>query len=447
MVPCKSCHTPNSLDSTFCKKCGTSISAEDLKEATVKLDKLVEEGNTLFNAGRTDEALAIAESAVLANPSSSAALSLKALCHERRGEFAEALDCADKLVELNPDSEFDKIRRSTLRQKLQSDLRVPPGPDKGLAIMAAVASVVLVICIGVLLAKLKNSNDGERLASNGNETFVTGTQPNLSGTSNTVTKTPTDNSNPQTTSGGSTEPSGAPAKETTPTPAAGKPSPEPKTDESKPIDPNATDTLPKPDNNGGFVVTPVHPPTTDVSTNPVATPKKAEGEEPTRRTTSTDPAPITNPVDPSPAPTEDPGQVQITVHPASVRNTGTRPRGGTSGQTGGGGSTSSNPEESRIGGNGLQALIRVGSQQFQLGNYAGAAKSYDQAVRNGGDPIILNRRLAQAYERIGRNSDAVEAYRRCIAAIDSELNSGRGNRTRLSSTRDLCLQAIKVLGG
>jgi tetratricopeptide (TPR) repeat protein len=92
-------------------------------------------------------------------------------------------------------------------------------------------------------------------------------------------------------------------------------------------------------------------------------------------------------------------------------------------------------------------LQRVGTEQYQLGNYAAAARSYEQAVREGGDAIVLNQRIGQSYSRLGRNSEAAEAYRRCIAACDAAIASGRGNRGRQESVKATAEQALKVLQG
>jgi hypothetical protein len=179
--------------------------------------------------------------------------------------------------------------------------------------------------------------------------------------------------------------------------------------------------------NGSLEIKPIEPTVpSDLTTKPKLPStgnqdKPGSGDDPTFSGPT-----ITNP--PAEKPKEDAGVMMISV----------RSGGGASRTVGG-----SEP----IGGNGLQALLRVGSQQYQMGNFAGAAKSYEQAVRAGGDAIILNRRLGQAYERLGRNSDAADAYRRCISAIDSAISSGRGNKDTLTSTREVCEQALKVLQG
>ena len=141
MVTCKHCSSPNTLDSKFCRRCGTVIPIPELEEAQVKLDVLVAEGVAAFNAGRTDEALAIAETALASNPRMVNALSLASDCHARRQEFARALEYADQIVDQNPDSELDRIKRNQLRTQLEKTLEVPAGPDKRMALAAALAGM------------------------------------------------------------------------------------------------------------------------------------------------------------------------------------------------------------------------------------------------------------------------------------------------------------------
>lgn len=435
MLSCKNCQTPNGLDSTFCKRCGAAISEADLTEAKARLEKLVEEGNTLFNAGRTDEALAIADAAVVENPSSTSAWSLRLLCHERRGEIAAALECADRLVELNPDSDFDKIRRATLRQKLETDLHVPPAPDRKLALIGGAAAIVLVLCVGAIVARMSNNTSKSSTAMvnrstvpNANDYYpqtatVLSQGPQVSNSAPSASNTPAENhstaSQPE-----SNEPSNVGShvgsihapKLTVPPEGGG---------------------LPLPTNSGDpVVVSPLHPDVTGLNSGTSVTPE-SNVSTPKTNTHSIDPAPPGPGTDPAPptnaAPKqEDPGTIEI-----NVRHSGS---GSARPSMNGGGETS-------VSGNGVEALTRAGAQQYQIGNYAGAARSYEQAIRGGGDAITLNRRLAQSLQAMGRSGEAADAYRKCINAIDNALAAGRGNKESLTSTRDLCQQALKVLPG
>src|ERR1043165_53405 len=110
MISCKNCTAQNSLDSTFCKRCGANLPDDEVKLAKEKLEAVVADGYKIFSTGRTDEAMQIAETAVQAHPSSTAGLSLKAMCHERMGQISEALDCHEKVLDIDPDSMIDKIK-------------------------------------------------------------------------------------------------------------------------------------------------------------------------------------------------------------------------------------------------------------------------------------------------------------------------------------------------
>jgi hypothetical protein len=423
------------LDSKFCKRCGAEIPADELAEGQAKLDRLIEEGNSLFNQARIEEALAVADAAVASNPSSVSALSLKALCHERRGEIAEALEVADRIVELNPDSDFDRIRRSALRQKLQAEYHLADVPDRRVAVLGAVGAIVLVVCTGVFFAHMLNTAtpraaDTSVVASNqalgapvtsltspmttgpSGGTGAGGQAPSSTGGDNATVhddKIANDDGADRTQA----DPGRVP-----PLRSRGR-NDEPPTG----IAPDS----PLPQVNGGTLGVPPVSPQVDL-TQVAPTANNHAGDD------NVEPAPKPGPSPTSPPPsTPDDSVIEIKTHPSAGGATRKVFSGSQSGPT--------------ISGTGLQALLRVGSQQFELGNYEAAARSYEQAIQNGGDSIVLNRRLGQAYQRLGRSSDAAEAYRKCISAVDSALASGRGSRESLMSTRDVCQQELKVLGG
>jgi tetratricopeptide (TPR) repeat protein len=437
MVSCKHCSTQNSLDSTFCKRCGTSIDETALEEAKTKFDGLIEEGNGLFNAGRTEEALAVADACVTANPSSVPALSLKALCHERKHEIAEALECAERIVDLNPDSELDKIKRNALRTRLQADLRPVEEPDRRMALAGAFAVIVLVGCIGLGIWRITSTSTPTSVAMNDSSTIEgagtggfqnpgtanMGTQASNAATdpNQSVASTPNDGLNRQPGPGDvppinnaqPQNPAGNARRETPYTPPVRVPN---------------LDSLPS----TGGSVEPVRPEfeiRPEGGSSEPARPTPPQG----RNTQPEDPQDLTGPKEEAPKKTEaeDTGVIEI-----SVRGGAPAPRGNEAPR----GTTPINE-------NGLETLMRVGSQQYQIGNYSAAARNYEQAVRSGGDAIILNQRLGQAYERLGRTSEAADAYRRCIAACDAAMAGGRGDRSRLEQRKATAQQALKVLQG
>ena len=98
-------------------------------------------------------------------------------------------------------------------------------------------------------------------------------------------------------------------------------------------------------------------------------------------------------------------------------------------------------------GNGLEALQRTARQQYQLGKFADAARSYEQMLRYGGDAGSTNQRLGQCYEKLGRAAEAGTAYSRAIGALELSLKAGKGDPTRTKSALDACRQALKIVQG
>jgi hypothetical protein len=100
-----------------------------------------------------------------------------------------------------------------------------------------------------------------------------------------------------------------------------------------------------------------------------------------------------------------------------------------------------------INANGLDAMVRSARGQYQVGNYQTAANTYERALKAGADPATVNQRLGQCYEKLGRNSDAADAYSRAIAALQNQINGGKGNKDRLLAALDSSRQALKNLQG
>jgi len=100
----------------------------------------------------------------------------------------------------------------------------------------------------------------------------------------------------------------------------------------------------------------------------------------------------------------------------------------------------------RIDGNGVQALVRTANAQYEIGNHAQAANTYERALKAGGDPGMVNQRLGQAYDRMGRKGEAIAAYDRSIAALEAAIASGKGDTSRLKNALDSAKQARKAAG-
>lgn len=406
MLACKHCSTQNSLDSTFCKKCGTAVPADQRREATLELDKLVGEGLAALNEGRTSEALAIAGSAIATDPTHLGALHLKSAAHERRGEIADALESAERIVELNPDSELDRIKRNGLRTSLLN-ASAPVQPDRRIAFAAAAAAVVLVACAGILVARRPAA--GPAVAS----TAPVGP----------VVETPVASTSQQAASvaTNATAPTSAPASIV----PAERTAVVNETREPTLVS-NPGNTLPAADGNGN-PEGPIVPPT-EINLPPAKSPTTPFTKKSPVTTPEGDPPPVV--IDPTGdrKKDDDPGQIEIQVSGGSKRA--------------GGGTIV--PETHT---NGAVAYARVGTERFELGDYAGAAANLEKAVASGGDAVELNRRLAQAYSRLGRNSEAAAAYERCRSAAAAALASGKGDKERLQAARDAAEAGLRTVKG
>ncbi len=409
MVACEQCSTLNSLDSTFCKRCGATLNQEAIADAKVRLEDVIAQGNVALNADKVDEALAIADTAVATDPTSIAALALKSACHERRGEIPEALECAEKIVELNPDSDLDKIKRNQLRSALMSAATHAGAPsDKKAALVGAFATVVLVCCAGAFILIQRNKSP---------ETVALKTEP-------------------------------------LPTPQIQTPAPQPETAKTETKStPQTNEVKPEASDAGAA---------TRIQDQPVLPPARLElpgvpGTFPYRDTTRNNQAESNsdrdrqvdnsnrdevkpkkhNDVDTEPGP-------EVTVTPPQKENTGTieiTTHTGSSRPVNGG----SDNVESTAGG--AAALTSTANQRYLVGNFSGAVDLFEKAIRAGGDATVLNQRLGQSYEKLGKRSEAVNAYTRAIRACEGAISSGRGNRSTLEARLEACRTAIKVING
>ena len=83
MVACPKCALNNTIDSAFCRKCGYALPQDLVAESQEKLKELVNKGMTSFNDGNTEEAMGIAEHAVMANPAYPEGHALAGRCSAR----------------------------------------------------------------------------------------------------------------------------------------------------------------------------------------------------------------------------------------------------------------------------------------------------------------------------------------------------------------------------
>jgi tetratricopeptide (TPR) repeat protein len=412
MVSCTQCNTHNSLDSAFCKKCGATLDADAISLATEKLAATIADGNRLFGTGRTDDALMVAETAIASNPRSAAAISLKGMCLERKGLLAEALECFERVVDIEPDSTLDKLKVNDLKNLLVVEkLQVKQGPDRKVALVGAFAAVVLVISGGAMFAKAnaKEAPDASKLLAmnepaNEVRTFGDVMPKDLGG------------QNPNSTQSQQQPQIQQPAQENSLDGTAPVQN-QPRERERISLPRYANGPLPSPESG---IQGPIGPVKVEIPEGGL--PNVGGGSTRQAITRDPDPTPTTNTTPPQPPandpPKNDPGIIEIEVS-----------KGGN--KVGGSGEVAPT-------GNGRTALIATARSQMMSGNYGGAASTYERALRAGADPASTNQRLGQCYAQMGRNGDAVAAYTRAAAAFEKAGNA---------QGAEACRQAVKVLGG
>ena len=414
MVSCKQCNILNSLDSAFCKKCGATLDPIDIAIASEKLATMVADGNRLFADGRTEDALMVADTAIASNPSSAAAVSLKGMCLERKGMIAEALECFERVVELQPDSTLDRLKVNDLKNILVVEkFEVKQAPNRRLAAVAALAVIVLFVSVGAIVAKLNQKGteiDPKLLAmntpSNDVKTFGDLASQTPANQPLAQPQNQPDNAAPSPLQNPVNDPANRPTQR-----------------ENLNLPRYTGGGMPRPDESGiSGQIGPVRveipsgglPSATNTSRPPTSQPLTRDPDPTTIEPPKIDP---TTTVDP---PKNDPGIIEIEVSKNS----------GKPANNGGG--------EVAPTGNGRQALIATARSQMMSGNYSAAANTYERALRAGADSASTNQRLGQCYAQMGRNGDAVAAYNRAAAAFEKAGNS---------QGAEACRQAVKVLGG
>ena len=411
MIACKHCQSQNGLDAKFCKTCGLALPEEDIKEATAKHDQLISEGYALFNAGRTDEALAIANAAVEEGATANA-LSLLGLCLERSGQLSEALECFERVLAINPDSALDRIKVTQLRTSLTSHMQAPPPNSRRTALIAAVCVVVLILSAGGIMAfsgSHRTLAQAEQSPIKVDEKgFVPDTvQATMNGPQSAVTK-PADTPAPKSVTPTSEVLPSAEESNRRITEAPSTRDPEPQ---------SAADLSAGPIPFQPKVPPGIDPKSVKVEPTPVATTAAPANSDPTPKVdAATAEAPA--------AKEDDPGLIDIRV---------LRP------------GTSSSDQGSSA--NELEALLRTAREEMMIGRHQSAARSYERALSLGGNQGMINQRLGMCYEKLGRSSDAVNAYSRAASAYQEQLDSGRGDSRRLKSGLESCKQAIRLLKG
>lgn len=408
MIECPSCGRVNTLDGKFCHACGTELPEATLVEKLVENAEFVAEGRRLLEAGKVEEARMVAEAALQADPSSSAALTLLGECLEEQKLPDEALVCYERLLEMNPQSALDRIKVMHLRKVIASAPRPRAKRRNLIALIAACSAMALVGTVGVIWL-LTRPSEGDtqspRYANLGaiqnaepfdpslpaTDPGATGRNPAPGRGEQADTQQPPNENNPQL--------------RREPPPITG---------------PGLRGALPEVTPNGATVnldapsrleIKPISP---DLTAQP---PTTSSGRD-------LDPKP-----EPGPNSSEPPAIVDI--RPSNP--TGKEPTAGSEPLV-------RDPNEANV-------LIRVARQHFLMGEYAKAADAYSKALAAGADPGPTNQRLAQCLEKLGQRSAAASAYERAMRAYEAALNSGKGDPAKLKAALDACRQAAKLAQG
>lgn len=183
----------NTLDSAFCKKCGAVLPVTMIEEEQEKLKEIVTKGMDSYQNGHLDEAFAIADHAILTNPSYAEAYALKGLVLERKGAYAEALDAYETVVALNPDSAMDKIKLNQLRNAFAMRQAGEPKMDRKGAAMMAVGVSFLIIAVSGVVYGISQSSKETKSAAGTNTPIQQNLNPNLGTQQNPNTGTATGN--------------------------------------------------------------------------------------------------------------------------------------------------------------------------------------------------------------------------------------------------------------
>jgi len=438
-VACRGCETLNTLDSKFCKNCGTQLHEDDRNSALEQNRLFVQEGFKALNESRIQEAVLIAKNAIEHHSDCVEGYSLLGEARERDHDFPAALAAYEKALELEPTSSVHKLKIENLKQLIATDtLTVRRAPTKRFAVLAAASSVVVVACVGSAIAlSMKDSFNAK--SQTGMGTGDTNKVP--------VTATPQPGDQQQKPEG-----EGQPQAPTTdPKTATQKPADQPKdqpddsADESdnsaatpnprnKPVLPPATrrhtasnpsDFAPAQVNipDGGIPVLPnpgkTGRPTVDDDPAPDS---GTQTTPPVQQGKPTNPTNPTNSTTPNVKPDPKKGRKPI-VQITPSKNDGGGNSGG--GETGGG----------------HESILKNAQQAFIAGQYESAVSLYQRAVSSGAPAGRCYQRMGMAYERLGRKADAISSYQRAISSYEAS-GSSAGH-----DAAEACRRAIEALRG
>ncbi len=461
MVKCSQCGKQNTLDSRFCRACGTEVPADVAAEAREANEKLVAEGRRLLLESRSAEAKLLAETTHENDPASANALSLLGECHERFGHHEQAIECYERVLELQPDSALERIKLDHLRKSMTGQADASPGPSgrNRAAIGAGLAAVALVASIGAVFA-LDGDKARAETKSSGSTNAVQAPMPTVEAMPKsydaaaevaTPTKPTADESDDEPAVTEEKPARREPERAAPPRqePRATQPDRAP-TRPAQPAQPAADPrkvavgpTLPAPTPNGDRVnpneggYRPLSPANTRITVSK---------EEPTKPPAKLATPPKKTGADADPKPFN-PGMIDIRPSQDNPRQIGGSETIREN-QDGGMRRSPTRPAADPTAGvKGAQALMKVAQQHMLTRNFAAAADAYEKAIRAGASPTTAYQRLGQCYQEMGRRAEAIGAYSKAIRAMESAAASDPSVAERMQVSIDACKKAIKILGG
>lgn len=457
MVKCSQCGKQNTLDSRFCRTCGTEVPADVTAAAREANETLVAEGRRLLLDGRSAEAKLLAETTHENDPSSANALSLLAECHERFGHHEQALECYERVLELQPDAALERIKIDHLRKVIAGQgapLAEEPGPNRR-ALGAAVAAVVLVASVGAVFALGDGAAKAQTKTASPPSTANAGMprvepMPKSPATATEMTPQPTSDERADEPE----EAQDSPPKRDSEPVAPPRQQPRPAQPERAPtrtapstVDPRKVavgPTLPAPTPNGDRVnpndgggYRPLHPSNARVSVAKEEPPKAPAklADPPKKSGADADPKPF------------NPGMIDIRPSHDNPRQIGGSETIRENESGGMRRAPSRPPADPNAGVKGAQALMKVAQQHMLTRNFAAAADAYEKAIRAGASPTTVYQRLGQCYQEMGRRAEAIGAYSKAIRAMEAAAASDPSVAERMQVSIEACKKAIKVLGG
>ena len=148
MIICSGCNKKNTLDNQFCSGCGIQLNQKALAALNEKYNQYIADGYQLLKQDRSDEAMLIAQVCIKANENSRHSWSLLGDCYQKNGNLNEALDCYEKAVNKDPESNLEQIKIEYFKN-IKNQPQVLPNPQKK-PIMWGLITTATCLVIGIM---------------------------------------------------------------------------------------------------------------------------------------------------------------------------------------------------------------------------------------------------------------------------------------------------------